>query len=278
MQISPVSNNSFGQSMSTNRAVLEGFANLDDNSLKQMARGHASVQLNQKKHNRINNMLYWSLPVAAGIAAVAASPAKAVKVAEAAGESAGKVLSPLMRNLGTFGKTALGWTGTLAFFEALFAGKNLLSLKSEKVRNFDREHPVISVLTSAGVAIASAILGGKALQKIAPKISKMISPKLKTNVAKTVGNFIGKVDDKVVNSKVLGKISKGVAKVPSAIKNLVGFALQFGPLALISASIVHSTRFANAKSSMAAENYAELKQAQAQVREALDKNDETAEV
>ena len=278
MQVNSVSNNSFGQSMSARRAILEGFANLDDNELKQIARNQASVQLNQKKHNRVNNMLYWSLPVAAGVAAVAANPAKAVKVVEAAGETAGKALSPLMKNLGTFGKTALGWTGALAFFEALFAGRNLLAQKSEKVRNFDRQHPVISVLTSTSLAIADAIFGGKALHKHAPNISYMISPKLKTNVAKTVGDFIGKVDDKIVNSKVLGKISNGIAKVPSAIKNAVNFALQFGPLALVSASIVHSTRFANAKSQMAAQNYAELKEAQAEIREALDKNDEAAEV
>ena len=261
MQVNSVSTNSFGSSKSQQaltRATLEMFADLDDQVLKQKSREAAAIQLNQKKHNKINNMIYWSIPLAGGLASVATNSAKVTSK-----------LSPLLKNAAIFGKSALGWAGAFLAIDLLIAGKNKLTQKSETLQKFDREHPILSTVIGVGATLATLVLGAKGLKKLAPMAKKLVKPEFAEKISKAANNFITKLNDKVTGSKVIDKLTKGISAMPSALKKVLKGAAEWGPLALVFASIAHTSRFANAKRAQTEKNYQELKIAQAEARELL---------
>jgi len=258
MQVNSVSSSSFGQKNVAPREALEILANADDKELKYWARQQASIAVNDKKHNRIHNMLYWSLPVAAGLAAVVNNPAKAISTVGNAAKNV-RIFSPVMRNLGNFAKTAASWAGTFMFIDVLFAGRNKLTKENGAVRKFDKEHPVLSFIATAGAAIGAVILGGKAISKLSPYVSKMIKPQVEVKVLEKMI----KVDNKLANSKVLDKAAKGLKAIPSAIKSVLKGTVTFSPLLLLFANVAHSTNHYNAKREETLNQYMQIKQSQA---------------
>lgn len=129
MQVNSISANvnskaSFGhRDTDVQRAILEGLANADDRELRQVAARNAAKTTNDKMHRRMDRAIWYSLPIAAGVAAVVQNPAKAVeKLASRA----------RLGNLATFAGTALGWAGTFAIIDGVFGGARLLENQVKK--------------------------------------------------------------------------------------------------------------------------------------------------
>lgn len=252
MQVSPISsnqvNNSFGNNMSYEKAVLREFAEADDKTIRNIAWKEASNSVNDKKHNRISNAIYWAIPVTAGLAAAVRSP---------------KDLTRFMKAK-VFTKNFASWATAFFAIDAAFAGKKALDKHSKTSRNFSQNHPFVASVLSVGTAIGAMLLGSKGVEKViskfGPKFSKQLSE-------------IG-VEKFLNGSKVLNKASEYLAKVPSSIKNFTKGALDFSPLILAVTSFAHSLNHEKVKNGEANKNYFQLKNAQNQVQAAMAINDE----
>lgn len=265
MQVNSVSSNnvqSFGQRKAYQAPdgagmeyrVLEGLANAKDSQLQGLAWKEASHAVNDKKHRRINNALYWGLPVAAGLAAVVRNPMKSAKG-----------VSGRLLNLKTFAGTTLNWAGTFALIDAVFAGKNKLAKSSETVKDFDKKHPFLSFAAAIGAALGAVMLGSKGISKLTEAAAKHIKP----DTSKKLGNLLNSFNQKLTDSKILNKTSELAGKIPSAIKGFAKGVVEWTPMMMILAQISHSFNHAAVKNNVAYQKYDELKTAREEARTIL---------
>ena len=246
MQVNSVSNQavnskaSFGNA-NYQRLMLEEFAKADDRTLRRAAMQMTEAQIDTKKHKRISNAIWMSIPVAAGLAAAVAT-------------TGGRI--PMLKS---FAKSTATWAAAFAAIDLTYGAKRALNKNSEGAREFDKKHPVISTLVTVGAAITSTLAAGaltaKGIQKFGPKLIAQ-AKKLK-------------VDKFVKESKVINKVSEWVAKAPSSLKSLGKGILSWSPLMLAFTSIAHTSSHERAKATQSINNYTQLKEAQSEVRTAF---------
>lgn len=234
MQVNSVSSvNSFGQGF--NPAQLIGA--MSDDDLKTIAYAKASKDVNDKKHRRITNLLYYSVPLAAGVAA-------AVKPS----------------NMSRIGRLGLGLKGAaalaipFAIVDATFAAKNKLDKNSRTSAEFTKNHPIVSALATLGAGIAGIFAFNKGAAKLGAKYGEKIAER----AYPTIVNVSKKLD----SSKILDFASKQLAKVPSSIKEFSKAALDWAPWMLIFANIGHSINHDKVKNAEYMKNYQNLKAVQ----------------
>ena len=265
MQVNSVSVNkaSFGNRPEVTRYMAEQFAKMDDKTLKTAAYQQATVDVNTKKHNRIGKAIFWSIPLAAGLAAVVKNPAK----------TATKILNTntsRLSNLGKFAGTALNWASTFAIIDVVFGASRKLEMSNEKTKQFSKEHPTLSFIAKVGTAVGALALAGfgfsKLARKAASKPGKFATKKL-----------VYKFNNALNNSKVLNKVSKGLDKVPSAIKGFAKGVAEWSPMLLILTSLSHSLNHSRALAVKTGQNYGQLKESQAMIKEQLAKEAEAVE-
>lgn len=258
MQVNSISSaNSTRPSFKSFESDVEALARLDDKTIRKIAYAKASHDVNDKKHKRITNALYYSIPLAAGLAAAVKKPApiKLVKSVD---------LSRFAR-LNNFASTTLGWAATFLAIDGVFATKRYLDKKVPDMNEFSKNHPVLSTLGTVGVAIAAIAGLIKGSSKLVSKIFSKMSPKTAKDIDKTTI----KIARKLNNNKLLNSISKQLAKVPSSLKNFAKGTLDYAPLLLIVSSIAHSFSHERVKAAEFQNNYNDIKNAQALVRQGI---------
>lgn len=242
--------------------VIDDLPNASDEDLKKLAIKDASIAVNDKKHKRINNALYWGVPVAGGLAAVVRNPAKA-----------GTFTSARLGNLTKFATTTASWLGTLLLMDGVFAVKNKVSKNSETVRKFDQNHPIISLGLTIGASIGAVALALTGGSRLANKAIKAVKPEN----AEKLTNIVTKLDKVLENSKVLNTISKGIDKVPSSLKGFAKGIIDWAPMMMIIGQLSHSFNHAAVKNNVANQNYAELKIARDEARAEVEATERLAE-
>lgn len=234
MAITSVSPNFSGK-----RDNVNAFVNLDDASIRQLAAIKTSQNIDTKKHKRIDNALDCALPLAGGLSA-AAYAAKGTR-------------------LTNFAKGAFGWGLFLAGIGATFGLERFAKQKSEKIDEFSKKHPILSIATSCVVAYGAGVLairgGSKALGKFAG-----------TDAYKTIAQKASKVADKVNTNKYVAKASEhltnALAETPAGIKNAMKAVASWSPFVVVSASLAHALSRNSKASAEYAQNYADLKEKQ----------------
>lgn len=258
MQVNSISANvnskaSFGhRDADVQRAILEGLANADDRELRHVAAKNAAKTTNDKMHRRMDRALWYSLPLAAGVAAVVQNPAKTV----------GKISKARLGNLATFAATALSWAGTFAIIDGVFGGARLLEKSSQKVRDFNAEHPMTATFATIGAGIGALMLGRKGLTKI---LAKGGDKPLEYGTKK----FIAKMNKALNGSKIINGTEKLLAKAPNWAKNFTKGVISWSPMLLVGTSIAHSFNHSRVKTAETVKNYTQLKDAQEQARGVL---------
>lgn len=245
MQVNAVSTkgaSSFGHRMPT-REELENFAAADDRTLQAFAVKAASDSVNDKKHKRISNAIWYSLPVAAGLADVVRNS---------------KVVGRIPK-LKIFAATTAAWAGTFAVIDAVFAGKRAADKHSSTLRDFNKEHPILSTVATLGAAVGVLLLAGKGANKLLDKYGDKAVQFLKKH----------KVDKTIKESKLITNTMKAIRKVPSSIKNFAKGVIDWSPMILVLTSITHTFNHERAKAAETAKNYTVLKAEQAQVKNLL---------
>lgn len=250
-------NQSFGQSN------IERLANLSEEDIRKLSYKKASHDVNDKKHKRITNTLYYSLPLAAGIAAAIRNPGKAEAVIKAGKKATKNINLGRAIRFNNFVSTVASWGVTLLAVDAIFGGKRALDKHVKSVGDFSKEHPILSVLGTMGVATVAMLGFGKLYTK---GLNKLVSTLPKEKLDKAAVELAQKLN----KNKVLNGISKKLAKVPSGIKNFAAGVIDYSPMLLVATSIVHSFSHQNAKNLEVQNNYRDLKIAQAQAREYLE--------
>ncbi|MCM1340000.1 MAG: hypothetical protein NC191_10050 [Muribaculaceae bacterium] len=255
MQVSPVSIafEGKGKKKAQKQVVItpEQFASFDDRQLGVLSRALASEKVNDKKHRRINNALWYSLPVVGGFA-------EAARV--------GAHVAPWGARIANFASGAGMWTATLLGISAISAGLRAVENHSAKVREFKKNNPGLAMLGSFGTIVAGLSLGGSALVNGVPKLLrfKPIS-KLHQSAYETVDGLLCRVDSK----PMFKNLSSMLAKVPSPIKSATKTMAKYAPMVLIAAQFGHLFNHLSTKNRVTMDTFAELKEAQKDVRQQL---------
>lgn len=260
MQVNSVSlnNSSKAQVFKSRQSDIEKVANLDENTIRQLAYAKASYDVDDKKHKRITNALYYTLPVAFALGEAIKNPAELAKSLA----NSSKVNMGRYARVHRFAGAALGVTAALLAIDTVVGAKNLANKHSSAVREFSNEHPVLSMLGT--VAVGFAALAG--LHKYAPKLIGKIGSKLPADKAE---KFIVNAAKKLNESKILNSMSKALTKVPSGIKKFGATVVDYSPWLLVATSIGHSFSHDRAKMVQTQNNYNDIKMAQAEAREIL---------
>ena len=241
MQINAVSNTNFGKSPEA--AFAERLANASDAQLRHDARAFALDAVNDKKHRRISNLIWGSLPVAAGIAAAVDAPGRIPK-------------------LKMFSKAAASWGVMFAAFGATFAALDAAAKNSKTVRDFERNHPLFTNVLAFIGALGVNNLAQTGVDKLVTKYKGQVFDFLKNK----------KVDTFIKDNKLVTEAMKQVRKAPSAIREFAKTGLKAGPWILIATSILHWFSHEKAKASATISSYEMLKNAQLKAQEYMVEN------
>lgn len=259
MQISAISTPNF----SGRRDNVDALIGLDDNSIRQIAFAETSAKFDRKKSNRITNALFYAAPVAAGLNAAVLTKGKSKIFSKEVTGMASRAASGL--------KVAALWTAGLAAIDTLGFAKRKLVENSPKARQFDNEHPFISLMGTLAAGVGALFLLNKGVAKLASKEA----PKFMQKGTEKVAKFINKNKMMVGAKNGLKNIAE---KTPSALKEFGKSLLSWSPTMLLFGGLFHSMSAANAQNRDFAKNYTILKNkqsdlAQARVRELSMEND-----
>lgn len=231
--------------------VQKQFAGLDDRALRNLAYHEASVQVNDKKHRKIDRALIASIPAVAGLALASRVPSKLFKPGFVRSAKLGIAFVEMAR-----------WLGAFAIIDAVFGGKHLAEKSSKKIRKFNNEHPMLATVATIAASLGALVLGRKGLTKLASKL-----PAAKA----TFGNMkpIVKFNNYLNNNKLLNLASKGLSKVPASIKSVGKGILSNGVWILAGTGLLHSINHGKVRNNVAVDNYVKLKEAQDAIRTEL---------
>lgn len=253
------SNNNF----TGRRDNVDALINMNDNQLRKIAYAQTQANFNEKKQRRITNALFYSAPIAAGVATAVLNNAPTTVFS--------KNLTGLAARAARGLKTSIKWVGALAAIDLLGMGKNKLSQILPEVRKFDAEHPWISMATMLSAGIGAIILVGKG----ASKLGALKGNKFLQKTTEKVANFIN-------TNKVITKLKNGLRtlsqKTPSALKEIGATILSWTPTALMFGGLYHSINSNNAQIREFDKNYTNLRNQQqkltrARMRELSAEND-----
>lgn len=238
---------------------LEMLASLDDVQVQKLAYAKTSADVNDKKHRRIGNAIYYATPLVAGLSSAAVNPGKIATVVKNAATSATKTVN-LSRasRLGSFLATSALWTSAYIIADTVFGAKHFAEKHSSKLKEFSQNHPFLSSVVAWGTAIAGSALAYRGGSKLISKFPKGASDKVVISVA-----------EKLNSSKILNKASEKIAKVPAGIKGIAKNIISFAPWIMIFAGLSHNVDHESVKAKDFKQNYRDLKLAQAMAREKL---------
>ena len=242
MQISAVNPNFQGR-----RDRVDELINMDDQSIRRIAYLKTARKADDKKHKKITNTLIAAAPVAAGLGAAVFSKGKTKIFSKEVSGLAAKAANGL--KVGALWGAALGAVGLVVL------AKGELSKNSENVRKFDREHPILSIITLLAAGIGAIALTGKA----AGRLAAVEAPKFLQKATEKTAKFINK--NAVITSLKQG-VNKLSRKTPAALKEAGAIALDWAPQFLLLGGLVHSLSHDSAVNRDFNKNYFELKEKQ----------------
>ena len=223
-------------------AQLDAFANMDDNSVRQIAWLKTQQDIDFKKHRRVQTALDVALPVAGGLSA-AALAAKGTRFRAFAGGTA-------------------NWILFLAGLGATFGLTQLIRNKSEKADNFAEKHPVFTFLTTATAAYFAgkgAMIGG------ALGFEKLKATGVYKNIVGAAKNGLKQLGEVGFVKKATEFAAESFKKIPSPLKAVGKTVAVWAPIVTIFGSLAHSVKFRNAVASNYNNAYNNIKTKQLEV-------------
>lgn len=237
------------------------FASLDDNNLYNIAKNKASIDVNDKKHRRIDNALFYSLPLIGGLTTLVQDYSlKPVKKGFIS-------VNPLKVRSGKLARAGVAtavWGLALGAVSLVAKATNAIENKIKPIKDFAQEHPIISTLTSLGLALGAIYGVNKASGKL---INKFVLKDMKSALKDF--DKVTKFDNVLNNSKILNGTKKVLEKVPSSIKDIAKTAISWSPLAVILTQLTHGMNHGSVKATQTNKNFVQLKQAQNNIRQEL---------
>lgn len=230
------------------RDNIDTVVNMDDNTIRQIAYLQTSANYNHKKSRRITNALFYSAPIAAGLATAVLGKGGTSKIFS-------KEVSGLAARAANGLKVAGGWFAALAAIDLLGFGKKKLAENSQSVREFDRNHPFISMMGLLGAAFGAVVL----VNKGGAKLGKVKAPEFMQKFTVKADKFL-RENKIVLNAKT--KLLNLVKRVPDALKEIGATALDWSPSLLLFGGLFHSIGSAGREGAEFNKNYTALKEKQ----------------
>ena len=222
----------------------------DDEQLRKIAYYQTQENFNEKKSRRVTNGLFYAAPLAAGLAQAVLGDGKTKLFS--------KELTGIAGRLGSGLKTAAGFTAVLGAIDLLSLGFNKLVNKSDKAKEFVKEHPFVTL----GGLIATGLGVVFGMNKGISKLAKFNAPKLLQNATEKVAGFLN-------TNKFIGSVKNALvglaAKTPVVLKDIGKGALDYAPTALLFGGLFHSIASSGAKNREFAKNYNELRNLQSDI-------------
>ena len=235
---------------SVNLAKMQQFARLKDSDLRSIAYKQASDSVNDKKHRKINNALWYSIPLAQGV------------------KYATLIKDSRIGRVGNFAAGTAQWLVPFLIFDTVLLAKRGIENHSKVARDFADKHPFLSTIVAFGAGLAACFAGYNGLSKLYSKNEKVIMEK----AAPILKNIAKKLD----TSKILNKASEMIKKVPSSVKDISKTAVSFVPWAIFLTYFSHAFGHDKVKTAEYGYNYGDLKTQQMIVREVLDRMQDEA--
>ena len=235
------------------------FAALDDAALRTLAWNKASVDVNDKRHNRLDKAMYLSLPIVGGIStlvhkleyepikdAIINVPSNKIRTAK----------------LARAGRVAGAWAVALGAVSALWGAKDFAEKSVKSVKEFSKDHPVLTTMGAIAASFGAVVFANRVSYKAMNKF-------LFKDAQKAVGDFskLTKLDKALNNSKILNSAEKFIKKMPPVLKEIGKNVVDFLPWIVIGTQITHSWGHQSAKLEQANKNYAQMKTAQEMIRQ-----------
>lgn len=237
------------QKLALRRKIMREYvANMSDKDLHNLASESVLNSPKAKKNKKLNNLLYYSIPLAAGLGAAIRTP---------------KMFPKYFRSmkLNNFATTALNWAWTFAVIDMTFGATRYLNKHNKKAGDFSQNHPILSTLATVAASVAAIFGTGKGISKIINKFGDKIS-------IKDLRAFV-KFNNKLNSSKILNNISEKIAKVPKSIRNFAKTAIDYSPMLLIIASIANQFGTGNKISAETEKSFKQLKEDRKILREQI---------
>lgn len=255
---------SIGPNFQGRRDNIDAMINADDNTIRQVAYLKTAQKYNPERERKITNALFYSAPIAAGLATAILSKGGKTKIfsteVSGLGARAAKGLA-----------VATGWATALGAIDLLGYGKKKLNENSPEARKFDRNHPFLSMAGMLAAGIGAILLVNKGFTKL----GTLTAPKFMQKATASVDKFLN-------NNAFIQNCKKGLLnlaeKTPSALKEIGATALDWSPTLLLFGGLFHSIGSTSRQNREYVKNYTELKEkqshlAQARVRELSMQND-----
>lgn len=246
MQISAI-----GPNFNGIRDAEDAIISLNDNAVRDIAYMETASRYNHKKSKRITNALFYSAPIAAGLATAVLGKGGNTRIFS-------KEVSGLAARAAEGLKVAGVWTAALASIDMLGFAKNKLAQNSSEVRNFDREHPFLSFAGLLAAGIGAVML----VNKGAVKLGKIKAPEYLQKFAGKANRFLNK-NNTILNAKQ--RVLRWADKTPAALKDIAATALDWAPTALLFGGLFHSIGSTSRFNNEFAKNYNALKEEQADI-------------
>ena len=255
---------SINPSFQGRRDNIDALIAADDNSIRQIAYLQTAAKIDHKKDRRITNALFYSAPIAAGLATAVLSKPSNIKIFS-------KEVTGLAARAAKGLKAGALWTAALATIDLLGYGKHKLAENSSDVRKFDREHPFLSVVALIAAGFGALCL----LEKGASKLAQKKAPEFLQKGTESVAKFIN--SNRYIQKTKLNAL-KLAEKTPSALKEIGATLLDWSPSLLLLGGLFHSIGSAGRENREFTNNYMNLKDkqtrlSQARVRELAMQND-----
>ena len=239
---------SINQMVPSRQDFRNALIGMDDDSIRQIAYLRTTQRINQRKNNKVNNALFYSAPLAAGLGMALLSKNGATKLF-------GNELSGIAGRMAKGIKTAAYWTAGLAAIDLFGKARNKVAEKSPELKKFDQQHPLLSIGTMLAIGFGILTLVNRGAGKLTTLKTPEFLKKGTEKLAKNINNskFIIAAKDKLI---------KLAGKTPSALKEIGETALNWAPTALLFGGLFHSISSVNAVSKEFNKNYTNLKEAQ----------------
>ncbi len=248
MQINAIS--SYGKGFTGSRERIDEAIVQDDKLVREYAYLKAMDKVKDKKHQKITNALWYSIPLAAGLSAAALTKGKVSLF--------GKEIGGFASKLATGIAGALPWAVTLGVADAVVGGNNLALKKSKDVREAESKHPILTVMGILAAGTAALLFIPKAASKLLSKMGPKTYEKL-GRAAEKAANALNVIKTPKFLEKPLTKLSE---KMPSVIKNGAKFGISILPETLLLTTFFHTINHNIDKKREFNKNYTAMKDTQ----------------
>ncbi len=246
MQVSAIS--SSAQNFTGKRTNIDQVIHWDDNDLREMA-FDAALKKDEKRRRNIKR-LYYAVPLVGGLTTAALTRGKSTILSREVSGLSAKVAGGL--------KEAGYWTFLLGTAMLGGIGINAASKKSEKFREFRRNHPVLTFISDVGLFVAATSL--------IPVGAKKLYAKLKPDHLNKIGKGVDSIAGHI-NSIKKPKFMKNWGDflsihTPDWVKSLGETVLAFAPHITLASAFISSVRSDARATRDFYNNYAGLKEFQ----------------